>query len=165
MNNIKEKKKEVEITFRILEIKKISHSEYDYSEYGLTEEDLKRAQGQVVVKFAIINDEECLAFTVESSYECKKDKENYTLFSLEVLYKFQIKDFNNIFKSTQPEEVKIPDQFLQTLMGIAISGARGIQAVVNTNQRYKNVFIPIVNTKEMLRPIKLNKQGKGEEKV
>ena len=161
MNNKKEKKEKIDIIFRIIEIKKISHSEHDYNEYGLTEGDLKKAQLKVGVKFEIHIDEGCLSFTIISRLECEKEKESYELFNMEVLYKFEIKDFNNVFKVSGPKKVIIPDQFIQTLIGIAISGARGIQAVIITNQAYKNKLIPLINTKEILNLLKL----KGIKKI
>jgi len=156
------KEKGIEIHYNLIEIKKISHSENDYSEYGLTEDDIKTLQSKVELLFAPLPDEECLEFIVNSNIECVKDKKTYNLFEMRVLYKFKIKDFKKAFEGSEKKNIKIPDQFLQVLVGMVISGARGIQAVLITNPAYKKVLIPIINTKNTIEGLKSDLENRDK---
>jgi hypothetical protein len=147
----KEIKNEIPIEFKIAEIKKLSHCEKDYSEYGLSEKDLKSVRYEFNLKFEIDVDRESLIFILISNCDAEKENQSYHLFDLEILYRFKIKNFRKVFELDERNNLlQVPDPLMASLLGMVISGVRGILAVVNTNPIYRNFIMPIVDVNSII---------------
>jgi len=84
------------------------------------------------------------------------------LFGTVVNCEFILKDFEDIIKQDENQQVNIPDDLLITLLSVSYSTTRGIIASLTAGTEYQNIFLPLVNIqefKDMLQkpPVKADK--------
>lgn len=152
-----EKKKKLDITYGISEIKILSRHENDFNEYNLSQKDLlKNSESKIKIKLMINDKKETISYVIKSVCEYKKDDKVYNLFGVEVLYEFKIHDFKKTFHVTAKDIFDIPDRFMRSLIEMAVSGVRGIQAVSIMNPAYKPFTLPFVDLEKTLNHLKEN---------
>lgn len=154
------KEKETKIEYRIAEIKKLRHCENDYHNFGLTESDIKRSKFGLGISLGIEGENGFLSFKIKAHFLCPHQDKEIELFGLESLFKFQIKEFKKHFLKKSPDEFSIPDPLMLNLLNIAISGTRGMLAVLNTNPSYINYTLPLLNPVQILKSLQKSFQKK-----
>lgn len=150
MNDKKKIEKPLRIQYSILEVAKISHWERDPAEYGLSTEDLKKHNLELQVACTIDDEKEVIAYNIKAQFEYLKGKEKLNLLGIESIHKFKIKDFKTIFKSQNPGEWNIPDNFMTHLIAISSDGTRGMLAALTTNPAYKDFILPPLDTRKVV---------------
>jgi hypothetical protein len=142
------------IEFRLSSIKKISYFEKDPSEYKLTSNDIQQADVNIGVNFTINEQEETISFQIAAVFLYSEDLKKQELFGIETLYTYEIKSLAEHLKTHDKEEYIIPDNLMLTFLNIAISGTRGMLAVLNTAPAYNHLLLPIINPSEILGTLK-----------
>ena len=151
-----DEKKSIEVSFKIEEIKKISHSEINFKEYGIKSSEVSNGDYNVSIGIKFEVEESTIEILVNSRYHLKNgENEDINLFELNNSYIFKIKNFKKVFNVKKRDEndydINIPDEFIANLLNISIAGARGMQAVLNTVPEYKKLYIPLLNTMEIIK--------------
>ncbi|MGD9900292.1 MAG: hypothetical protein AB7T22_14305 [Calditrichaceae bacterium] len=152
---MKEKKPQ-KIEFKIVEIKKISHFENDFSDYGLDADDVITSKMEIGLNLNIDGPKGTLAFNIKVKCFHRLEENNFLLFGIESMYKYRIKNLNKLFKDKAEDKYNFPDNLMSTLLNLAISGTRGMLAALNTTPAYQNIFLPIINPKTLLTDLKNN---------
>jgi len=152
--NKKEQELTTKIEFRIIEIKKISYFEKDFLEFELKEEDITHGNLALGLELKIDGEQGVLSFIIKANFYYNKDSENYELFGVEALYRFQVKDFKSSFACNKVGEYKIPDGLMLTFLDISTSGTRGMLSVLNTNPAYRKIILPLVDKQQLLSSLK-----------
>lgn len=80
--------------------------------------------------------------------------ENVPLFGIETVHSFTIKDFQNHLKKDENGKFHIPDGLIERLLGLAISGTRGMLVASVNLPEYKKVFLPLVDISRLLKLMK-----------
>lgn len=142
-------KKQNSFLFKLQEIKKMKHYENDYEKFGLSEDDLKNINLKIGFGSEDNAEDESVSITLEICFVCSKDSEEYILCGIETMHTFKIKDFTkNILKEN--DRYVIPEEILATFLSISISDTRGMMFILNSNQIYKNLYLPIINPIDIL---------------
>jgi len=152
--NNKRDKKTIFIQFKIDSIKKISFYEKDFKEYNLTSSDVSKGTVKLAVSVNINISNGIISFTINADFHPKPPHDNFSLFGIESLFSFKVKDFKNVFDQKDKDKFKIPDSFMNEILNIAISGTRGMLAALISNPSYSKVILPIIDTKQILSSLK-----------
>lgn len=129
------------IFFQISSIKLISFHQYIIEDL----DENKPAQINIGAKFGINKEKSLIATFIKTDFS-QDDKE---FLGIEVAHNFKLKD-NSVLDNCTPEELKLPLTFLRTIVGISISGTRGLLAGINTNRPFNRFLIPLVNPKYLV---------------
>jgi len=81
---------------------------------------------------------------------CTRNKKDIDLFGGTVLYEFEIRDFNKYFTNGEKGKTTFLQEFLEQLLGTALSGLRGMFVLLNKQSLYKNAYLPLVDPKPFL---------------
>ena len=150
-----ENKKQINIQYKIFEIRKISHFENDYKDFNISEKDV--APGKFETNYGInFPGNDIIDFRVKVNFYSSKDIQN-KLFGIDAIYKFKVRNLEHKFKIK--EGYRIPDGLMHTIIEMTMSGVRGMLSVLNTISIYKRIILQPVNAKEislLLSPQNLN---------
>ena len=142
------------IEYRIDSINIINHSEKHFSGYGLKSSDIKNGDCEIGIDVRIDGEKSCIAVPMKVSMYLKSDGKKYDLFSAEAIYTYRIKKLKSLFEIDEPSKFVIPDEFLRTLIGTALSGMRGIMVALTTVEEYKKIILPLIETTKILENLK-----------
>ncbi|MDY0016382.1 MAG: hypothetical protein WC212_00285 [Candidatus Delongbacteria bacterium] len=104
-------------------------------------------------------------FMLELGVVFKNNKKDKVLFGISTYHKFYISDIKSILKEEAGGKSSVNKTFLANLLGIAISGTRGMLAVLNTSDDYKDIYLPIINPMAIIENSKQNLIVVKEEKL
>ena len=142
------------IEYKIDSINIINHSEKHFSEYGLKSSDVKNGNCEIGVDIRIADDKSCIAIPMKVAMFLEHEGNKYELFSTEAIYTYRIKKFKSLFVMNKPGSYTIPDTFMRTLIGTALSGMRGIMVASTTIAEYKKIILPMIETSKILEEVK-----------
>ncbi len=143
------------IQINVVEVKKLSYYEKLLDAFDERFEiDKKKIPVDFSIKFGI--DFPNNLFTLELSVDFKNNNKNNLLFGITTLHKFHISDVRLMLNELEDGKSSINKIFLANLLGIAISGTRGMLAVLNTSEDYKDVYLPIINPMVIIENSKQN---------
>lgn len=150
-NSIQHDKK---IEFKLIEVKKLRYFENNPSEYHLTVDAIQQADVKIGINLTVNKEEETISFYILSVFIYPDREKRYELFGIETLHTYKVKFFTQHFKKSDIEEYTIPDDLMFTFLSVAISGTRGMLAVLNTTPAYNHLFLPLLNPHELLEKLK-----------
>lgn len=143
--------KEKVVQYKIVEIRKKSHFENDFYQYGLTPDDVKSGKMNISLNLTFNQDKETIDYSIKIL--CFINDQKHPLFGIESVYTFAIMDMNTEFRKEESREYEFPEGLIITLAQIAISGTRGMLAVLNTTPEYRNIYLPVVHADKLLADI------------
>lgn len=142
------------IEYKIDSINIINHSEKHFSEYGLNSSDIKNGDCEIGIDIRIDADKSCIAIPMKvSMFLMHKDSKN-ELFGAEAIYTYRIKKFKSLFEMNEQGNFVIPDTFMRSLIGTALSGMRGIMIASTTIAEYRKIILPMIETSKILENVK-----------
>jgi hypothetical protein len=141
-------KVELKLEFKIDEIKKVSHFEKDFKEYGLKPSDITDGKMNLNLGVGFDQKNEIAIFSVKIKCHSKDGK--YLLFGIESIFKYYIKGLNENFRNEEIQSYQLPKPLMGVLVGTAISGTRGMMAALNTTPEYQKIYLPIVPTEKLI---------------
>ncbi len=147
-------KKNKPIQFKLVEVKKLSYFENDPLALGLSNQKIKNSNVEYGANVNIDKGIGTISVQTRASFSIKKDEKKYDLFGIEVKHVFKIRDFSEVIQIPDEDTFKIPDSIMQTFINVAISGMRGMLAILNTRTEYNKLYFPIVNTTSLLEGLK-----------
>lgn len=142
------------IEYKIDSINIIKHSQINFSNYGLKSSDIKNGECQIGMNIKIEADKSCISFPMIVAMFLVHEGKQYELFSTEAIYTYKIKKFRSLFMTDDPNNYNIPDLFMRTLIGTALSGMRGIMFALTTITEYKRLILPLIPTSKILEEVK-----------
>lgn len=142
------------IEYKIDSINIINHTQKHFSEYGLKSSDIKNGESTIGIDIRIEGDKSRIAILMKVVMSLKHEGEKYELFSTEAIYTYIIKNFKSLFVMNEPDKYIIPDIFMRTLIGTALSGMRGIMFALTTIAEYKKIILPMIETSKILEEVK-----------
>lgn len=142
------------IEYRIESINIINYSQNHFSEYGLKSSDIKKGECQIGIDIKIDDNKSCISIPMKVTMFMEHEGKKCELFSSEAVYTYGIKNFKSLFMKKEPDQYVIPDIFMRTLIGTALSGMRGIMVASTTIAEYKKILLPLIGTSELLQEIK-----------
>lgn len=145
------------IEYRIESINIISHSQNHFSEYGLKSSDIKKGECEIGIDIRIDDNKSCISIPMKVIMFMEHEGKKCELFSSEAVYTYGIKNFKSLFMKKESDEYVIPDIFMRTIIGTALSGMRGIMVASTTIAEYKKIFIPLISTATLLEEFKKKK--------
>ncbi|MDX9815789.1 MAG: hypothetical protein RBT06_02480 [Smithellaceae bacterium] len=152
-------KTRLKFEFKIDEIKKTKHFENDFREYGLNQQDIKNGKINLNIGLGFDQKKELVFFNIKVN--CFSMDGKHLLFGIETLFKYKIVDLNKLYRSEETKSYQIPDHFMNTLLGAAISGTRGMLAALNTTPEYQKIFLPMIQADQLIKDLKNQNQGKA----
>ena len=142
------------IEYKIDSINIINHSEKHFSEYGLNSSDIKNGGCEIGIDIRIDAEKSCIAIPMKvSTFLSHKGSKN-ELFCTEAIYTYRIKKFKSLFVMNEPSKYVIPDAFMRSLIGTALSGMRGIMVASTTIAEYRKIILPMIETSKILENVK-----------
>jgi len=152
MSEKSNRKKDKKIEFKLDQISKLSHFENDFTEYGLKKEEINRAdvEFQIGLQFSDIDDSISLKIKVTFTHPKNKD---FRYFGIESLFKYKVRSLSSYTKDDKKTQYEIPDKLMYTFLNIAISGTRGMLAVLITTPEYKSIFLPLVDPTVLMKTL------------
>jgi hypothetical protein len=161
----KTKNKTVIIQVRLQRINLLSFYEHDYSSYGLTAEDIKSYRLEYGVGLKIDKDEENIAILVNIKCCINKDNQgSIELFGIKTEHIFKFPGFKDDFSSSPEGDVKIPDNLMKDLLGIALNDTRGMLHVQINNPAYKTKILLLVDTSDLLKGLQKEEKKKQQKR-
>lgn len=149
-----EKKIKQQIQFKIIEIKKLSYFENDPLVIGLSEKKIKNSNVDYGANVIIAKDQGSVSIQTRANFSLEREGKKYDLFGIEVKHVFKIRNFSQVIQVPDNKTFRIPDNIMHTFINVAISGMRGMLAILNTRSEYNQLFFPIINTKSLLESLK-----------
>ncbi len=156
--NLSQKQK---IEFRIVEIKKVSYFQNDFSELGLTKLEIKKGEVALATRFDVSEKEKCVSISIKTNFFVRKDEKRFDLFGIETSHKFEIRNFHKIFFDSVNKKYNIPDKIMPVFLNISISGTRGMLAALCSNPAYSKIILPIINPIDLLNSYKEHNKNAG----
>ena len=157
----KVKSKSVEIT--ISEIRKISSFEIDFREYGIVSLKREDVHFKNSLSIGLDGSKEIISNRLKLTAVYMKSKEEKQIFGVEAIFIYKIKKFEKHFTKNEDNTYRIPNEFMANLLGISISGIRGMLAGLTTVPEYSKFIMPPIYTNQMLNDymesMKLSKSG------
>ena len=150
--------KNKEAMFRISEIRKISHFENDFHDYGLKEKDIKNITFKLNLELDIDCDNSKISQRVKCTFHNDNNDEQ-RLFGIETITSFILKNFNNVVTKKDCDEYNLPDGLVELFLDISMSHTRGMLAALNTNSIYQKTVLPLIDPKEILKNSNIQKVG------
>ena len=149
---MKEKNKKLKFQYKLIGVKKLSYFENNLEEYDFKEKINKNNTPFQLNAHILINDSEgIIEIILKLTFYQLQNGKKFELFGIETSHKFKIKDFKNVFPKNEKDEYLIPDEAIATLLELSISGTRGMLAVLNTNQYYKDILLPLINPSDIIK--------------
>jgi hypothetical protein len=143
------------IQYRLVEVKKLSYFENNLDDFNFKEKiDLSTVPFRLMVQLYIHDKEGILDIILRLNYFFKDSNKEYDLFGINTSHRFEIKDFTAHFSKNEKEEYSLPDLFFASLLGVTISGTRGMLVVLNAGHQYKDIVLPLLNPIDVLHSIK-----------
>jgi len=146
------------VEYKIDSINIVNHSEKHFSEYGLKSSNIKNGECEIGINVKIEGDKSCIAVPMKVVMFLEHEGNKYELFSTEAIYTYRIKKFKSLFITNESHKYVIPDVFMRTLIGTALSGMRGIMVASTAIAEYKKLILPMLETSKILEEIK-NRQS------
>lgn len=150
-------KNKPKIYFNIDSIRKISHFENNFRDFGLDKTNLDQYKFNFNVGLRINSEEGSITYQIKVSFHIEIDSEKYDLFGIETAHKFIIKDFKKLFSKSDCDEFSIPDDLMTNVLSISISGTRSMLAALNSTPEYTKILVPPIDPKDVLEKIKRSK--------
>ncbi|MBN2769855.1 MAG: hypothetical protein JXR90_04080 [Spirochaetes bacterium] len=129
----------------IVEVKKLSYYEKLLASF---DKEINLDRKKIPVDFSIkygIDFKDNL-FMLELGVDFRNnDKDKINLFGISTYHKFRISDIQLVLKKEEENKSSINKLFLANILGIAISSTRGMLAILNTSDDYKNILLPMIN--------------------
>lgn len=94
-----------------------------------------------------------LIFPMKVKFFSVSDNQNPFL-GIETVHSFSVPNFSKLFKKDANGKFYIPDGLIERLLGLAISGTRGMLVASVTIPEYKKLFLPIVDISRLLAMMK-----------
>jgi len=152
------KAKRLSFQYKLIEVKKLSYFENNIEEYNLRPRINKnKTPFELNVQILINDSEGIIEIILKLIFYQIEDDKRIELFGIKTSHKFKIKNFKNVFPKNDKNEYLIPDQVIATFLGVSISGTRGMLVVLNTNQYYKDILLPLIT------PLDIIKSGNKKE--
>lgn len=142
------------IEYKIDSIEIINHTQKHFSEFALKSSDIKKGECQIGLDIRIEGDKSCIVIPVKVVMFMEHRGNKYELFSAEAVYTYKVKKFKSLFIANKPNQYTIPDTFMQTLIGTALGGMRGIMIASTTISEYKKLILPLIETSKLLEEFK-----------
>jgi len=154
--------KKIKIEFQIHNIDKIEYHEIDFNEYGLTSNDIKNSKFKFGIHLKFNEDEETIAQNIKVIAYYPSGKKELELYGIEAVFQYKIKNFLKIFKHDIDNTYNIPDPFMAMLLGISISGTRGMLVSLNQTTEYKNIILPLFDPKRIIKDYRKWRKSKDQ---
>jgi len=152
MTETKVVKKDVQ--FRLVEIKKVRFYQNDYTEYGLTQDDILKGNLNLGVNYKIKPEEETITILLMADFFSK----NNNLFGITTSHTFKVKDFDTAVKYNKKGDFNVPDQLMKLWLSIAISDTRGMLAILNADHEYSKIILPLIHLDAFINNLKQKQQ-------
>ncbi|MDD3045405.1 MAG: hypothetical protein PHF33_08125 [Candidatus Delongbacteria bacterium] len=140
-NNVQHKIVQIDI----VEVKKLSY--YEKLLESFNKEivlDRKKIPIDFSIKYGIDFKDNLIMLELGVDFR-NNDKDKINLFGISTYHKFHISDIQLVLKKEDGNKSSINKPFLANILGIAISSTRGMLAVLNTTDDYKNILLPMIN--------------------
>ena len=108
------KAKEVKLEFKIMEIKKISHFEKDFQQYGLSSSDVRDGSMNLNLGLSFDQKNELAIFNIKIN--CHTLDNKYLLFGIESVFKYKIKGINENFRNDDIQSYQLPKPLMSVLV-------------------------------------------------
>jgi len=138
----KEKPEKKPILFNINSIRTDS-----FYENNVPNEQIKKGKCNIGFGLNVDSKKGKLIFPVKVDFFTEDD---VSIFGIETIHAFKIKDFESHIKKDEDGEYNIPNGLIERLLGLAISGTRGMLVVSVTLPEYKKIFLPLVDISKLL---------------
>ena len=142
------------IEYKIDSINILNHSEKHFSEYGLNSSDIKNGDCEIGIDIRIDADNSCIAIPMKVSMFLRHKDNKNELFCAEAIYTYRIRKFKSLFEMNEQGNYVIPDTFMRSLIGTALSGMRGIMVASTTIAEYRKIILPMIETSKILENVK-----------
>ena len=142
-------KDDIKIDFGLINVEKLKFFENDPDEIKF-DENKKNEVNTVIhteIEVNIIN--QTIGITLEIYLKSIVDTD-IDLFGIKTRHLYKIKNIESIVKKVENDNFNIPDNFLATLISIAYSGTRGMLVILITNNKYRKIFLPLVQPTKLL---------------
>ena len=136
------------LEFRIDEIKKISHFEKDFKDYGLKADEIK--EGKMNLNIGLGFDQKNELAIINIKVNCHTKDGKYLLFGIETIFKYKIMNLNKNYRNEKIQSYQLPKALMNILVGAAISGTRGMMAALNITPEYQKIYLPIIPTQKLI---------------
>jgi hypothetical protein len=143
-------KEKAQIHFIISDIQLINHFENDPKKLKLTQKDIDRSEVKAGLELEVDPEEETVTILPTVAFCCENNKKDVDIFGGTVLYKFQIKNFDEYFSGDEKGKIAFLKEFLEQLLGIALAGLRGMFVLLNKQKLYKKAYLPLIDPKPFL---------------
>lgn len=154
-----EKKETKTVSIQIVELKNIKYFENPLTDFNFKNNfDPVKAAFRIDMRMAIFEDMEILELILQIVYKNIENGKEYDLFGISTSHKFKILDLKHQLTKDENGQYKVPNQILASMLGISLSGTRGMLSLLNNNDDYRKIILPIMNPTEMLK--NLNKVQK-----
>jgi len=147
----KTKQGERQITYKILEVRKLSHFENDPSELNVSRDDLQKpVHFTINTSISVDSENSTISLKANAVFFIEKNNIKIDLFGLTAIYKFHLSDFKKNFLK-EDNNVAVPEQILIIFANILISGIRGMFAALNTRPEYSHIMLPPMNPASVIK--------------
>lgn len=144
------KSRYAQVYFRIADIELIEHFEHDPKKLKLTKRDVESAEVKVGLDIELDTENNYVTLKPIVGFCCNKKGKDLDIFGAKVLYKFEIKNFDLYFDSSEKSRTLFFSQFLEQLLGITLAGMRGMFVLLNKQPYYKKAILPLIDPKPFL---------------
>jgi len=144
------KKKQPKIQFKIFNIKRVSHFENNFKDFGLNPKDIESGSVEINVKMGVNEKTNKIIFNVDVKFFIDKNKKRVDLFGVGTIHTFEVKNMNNVFLKDENNKFIFPDNFMFTMLNTVVGSTRGILVLSRTNLEYLNIYLPAINIKKLL---------------
>ena len=148
------KNDELKVNFGLINVEKLKFFENDPNEVGFNEKIKNKVNTVIHTELDIDIENETIGIILEITFKSSTNGD-IDLFGIKTRHLYKINNITSIVKKSDNNDFNIPDRFLATLISIAYSGTRGMLAILNANNKYRKLLLPIVQ------PTKLLPQKKG----
>lgn len=146
-----------DVLFRLVEIKKIRFYQNDYTEFGLTQDDILKGNLNLGVSYRITPEEETITILLMADFFSKNNK----LFGITTSHTFKVKNFEDSIKFNGKGVFNLPDDLMKLWLSIVISDTRGMLAILNADHEYSKIILPLIHLKSFMKNLK-EKQKKAD---
>ncbi len=139
-------------SFRIHEIKTLSFTENELSQFKIKELSAKKIENEISFRFGVEKKDEVyqvdLYFEFKTLY--KQNKKKILLFGIKTVHSYIVKSTEKNLFTIKDDSFSAPEELLFPLLNISIGGTRGILSEKISTPEYKQLYIPIVSPKNLL---------------
>ncbi|MFO7896517.1 MAG: hypothetical protein R6U84_06275 [Candidatus Cloacimonadales bacterium] len=148
---IRDKKDELKINFALIKVEKLKFFENDPNEIGFDEKSKDKINTAIHTELDVNIEAETIGIILEINFKSSNDN-NIDLFGIKTRHLYKINNIKTVVKEIDKNNFNIPDRFLASLISIAYSGTRGMLVILNNNNKYKNLLLPLVQPTKLLPP-------------